>query len=87
MYMSYCRHEGTFAELKACLGDAEEHVNGEAPYDVSEHEINQFKRMVEFFYGWMMDMSLIDENGELDEGALDEICESMTKGYDEEDTE
>ena len=84
MYMSYCRHEGTYRELAACLADAEEHVNGEAEYDVSDSEIRYFRRMVEDFTEWLNNMELLDEYGDLDAGRLDEICEAMEKSYRQE---
>lgn len=85
MYMSYCRHEGTFAELRACLRDAEDHVNGEAGAAVSDGEIRHFRNMIEYFAGWLQDMALLDEEGYLDDAALDEVCEAMGRdGGDEE---
>ena len=85
MYMGYCRFEGTNAELRACLGVVEEHVYEEAEYEVSDHEICQFKDMVNIFYGWMCDMALIDDNGELDKDELGRMCEAMAKSYPEEE--
>lgn len=84
MYMSYCRFEGTNHELNACLVEAEEHAYEEAEYPVSSGEVEQFRKMVNRFYDFMVDMGLIDYNGELDEDALNEICEKMGKGYAEE---
>lgn len=87
MYMSYCRHEGTLAELRACLSDAEEHINGEAESEVSDHEIRCFRTIVEEFVSWLQDMSLLDEDGYLDDDALTEVCEAMKRkaedNYDE----
>ena len=80
MYMSYCRFEGTDDELQACLNDVDEHVNGEAREAVSDSEIRHFRSMVENFTSWLLDMNLLDEDGCLDEDALDEICEAMKKG-------
>lgn len=85
MYMSYCRHEGTLTELIACLEDATEHMNEEAAYSVSNHEIGKFQEMVEYFFNWCDESGLIDEYGELKYERLEEICESMKKGYGEED--
>lgn len=85
MYMSYCRFEGTLAEMRACIGSVEEHVNEEAEYEVSEREIDCFRKMVQEFAGWLYDMELLDENGELDETELDNVCESMARGYAKED--
>lgn len=77
MYMSYCRFEGTRAELNACLGVVEKHVNGEAEYPVSENEIANFQYMVKDFVTWLHDMALLDDEGYLDEDALNDICDSM----------
>lgn len=87
MYMSYCRFEGTRSELNACLADVEEHAYEEAEYEVSDREINHFRQMVEHFYGWMVDMGLIDFNGELDRETLNDICEKMGKSYAEDPEE
>lgn len=72
MYMSYCRFEGTRMELRACLGSIEEHE-----YAISDREIEHFRRMVEEFHGWLKDMCIIDDNGDIDEDELDQVCMSM----------
>lgn len=87
MYMSYCRHEGTLAELRICLGDAQEHINEEAEYSVSDKEIDCFKKMVAEFYEFLCETELLDNNGELDEEVLDLICAKMRHGYSEEDSD
>ena len=83
-YMSYCRHEGTLAELRGCIEDANDHINEEARYEVSDKEIYCFKKMVEEFYEFLCEQELIDQFGELDSEELDKICESMRKGYGED---
>lgn len=85
MYMSYCRFEGTRSELAACLGEVEDHINEEARYEVSEHEINHFRRMVKMFVEFLQEQELLNEEGELDKEVLDRVCESMAHGYEEED--
>ena len=85
MYMSYCRFEGTRHELRACLSDVEEHVNEEAEYEVSDSEINHFRFMVEDFVGWLNDMALLDEDGEIDQDALEQVCKAMAKSYGQEE--
>lgn len=85
MYMSYCRFEGTRQELRACLSDVEEHVNEEAEYEVSDSEINHFRFMVEDFVGWLNDMALLDEDGEIDQDALEQVCKAMAKSYGQEE--
>ena len=84
MYMSYCRYEGTLQEIRACLSDADEHINGEAEYKVSDDEIRHFKNMITEIYEWMNDQALINEYGELDEDELDRICEAMQNATEEE---
>lgn len=84
-YMSYCRHEGTLYELKCCLADAEEHVNEEAEYSVSDNEIRCFKDIITDVYDWMCDMALINEYGELDTDELNNICEKMRHSYREDE--
>lgn len=85
MYMSYCRFEGTLAEMRACISDVEEHINEEAQYEVSEREIESFKRMVLEFNVFLQDNVLLDEYGNLDDDQLDKICDTMRKSYNEED--
>lgn len=84
-YMSYCRYEGTYSELRACLNDVEEHINEEAEYEVSDREIQWFRNMVELFHEFLCEQELMDEDGNLDNEALDRVCEAMTKSYDEEE--
>lgn len=86
MYMSYCRHEGTLSELRACLSDAQSHSDGVAEYEVSEREIRYFKTMVEEFCDFLNENSLIDLDGELDADKLDEICESMARKGEGDDS-
>ena len=76
-YMSYCRQEGTFAELRLCLSDVEAHIDGEADDVVSDREIRNFKGMVECFYNFLMDQDLLTDEGELDEERLEEVCQSL----------
>lgn len=83
MYMSYCRFEGTKAELSACLTEVEDHIYEEAEYEVSDREIGHFRQMVESFVSFLGEHDLLDEDGELDEEVLDAICETMKKGYGE----
>ena len=85
MYMSYCRFEGTRRELAACLGEVEDHINMEAKYEVSEQEINHFRRTVKMFVEFLQEQELLNEEGELDKEVLDRVCESMAHGYEEED--
>ena len=87
MYMSYCRFEGTRQELRACLNDVDEHVNGEAEYKVSESEIGHFENMIRDFVDWLHDMELLDEEGYLDDDALNEVLDSMNKANEGSDEE
>ena len=85
MYMSYYRFEGTRSELAACLSEVEDHINLEAKYEVSEQEINHFRRTVKMFVEFLQEQELLNEEGELDKEVLDRVCESMAHGYEEED--
>ena len=87
MYMSYCRFEGTYSELRSCLSDVEEHVSEEAEYEVSDREIRSFRNMVEMFHDFLCNMELLDEDGDLDMDALDSVCEAMAKRYGGEEEE
>lgn len=87
MYMSYCRFEGTYHELRACVADVEEHVNEEAEYEVSDNEINFFRLMISDMVEFLQNQELLDEHGELNEEELDKICEAMAKSYESEEYE
>ena len=87
MYMSYCRYEGTRAEINVCLSDVQEHINEEAEYEVSEREIDQFRGMIHDIVRFLNDNELLDECGDINEDALDSICESMARKYDPDDEE
>lgn len=86
-YMSYCRFEGTYHELRACLSDVEEHVNEEAEYKVSEREIQEFRNMVEYFHDFLCEQELLDEDGNLDWDAIENVCEAMGKSYSQDNEE
>lgn len=83
--MSYCRFEGTRAELDACLSAVDDHVYEEAEYEVSQNEIDQFREMIWNFVGWMQDQSLLTEDGDVDSEVLDSICAKMAQGYSVEE--
>lgn len=85
MYMSYCRFEGTLNELRACLAEVQEHVDGAAEYEVSNREIDCFQNMVETFFDFMQENGLIDWDVELDKDALSQVCNEMAKGSEEEE--
>lgn len=85
MYMSYCRFEGTYQEMQVCLNDVEEHINEEAEYDVSDGEIDYFRRMVSRMAEFLQETELIDEDGDVDAEMLDSICEKMRQGYKNEE--
>lgn len=87
MYMSYCRFEGTRAELRACLNEAQEHINGEADDKVSASEIECFKDIIRDVVDFLNDNCLIDEDGMIDREGLDDVCQAMAKTgiYEEEE--
>lgn len=85
MYMSYCRFEGTKAELNACIDEVAAHVNEEAEYEVSEREIECFRDMVHNFASFLRDSCILDDAGEIDEDMLDDVCYSMGMSYAEEE--
>ena len=85
MYMSYCRFEGTLAELRACMSEVYDHVNEEAEYEVSDREINYFRQMVEEFSTFMTDLGITDCYGDLDNAKLDKVCEQMAQSFGEEE--
>ena len=87
MYMSYCRQEGTFAELRCALGDVQDHIFGEAEYSISDREIRAFKEMVVFFTDFLKENCILDDEGEIDERILDETCEAMRKCAEDEEPE
>ena len=79
MYMSYCRMEGTHAELKACFNDVEEHIYEEAERRISESEIQHFRGMVFEFYDFLSENDLLDNEGNLKKGEFNELCEKLKK--------
>ena len=85
MYMSYCRYEGTRYELNACIGDAREHYYEEAEYEVCENEIDNFRQLIHNFVEFLGETEILDENGEINEDKLDEVCETMRHRYTTED--
>ena len=86
MNMSYCRQENTLFALKEALGDVEAHINEEAEYEVSDREIHQFSRMVEYMFEFLSEQELIDfETCDLDRDRLEEICNAMAVSYRGED--
>lgn len=86
-YMSYCRFEGTRHEFSICLNEVQEHIDEAAEYEVSGHEIEHFKNMVQNFVWFLQDNLLLDEEGNLNEEELESICEKMAKSFDGEDYE
>lgn len=83
--MSYCRCENTRLALNEVLDDVYEHINEEAEYEVSDREIRNFRQMVESFCEFLQNAELLDEDGYLNDEALDEVCEAMGKSYQQED--
>lgn len=79
MYMSYCRFEGTRNELRTCLNVVTDCVNEDNEYPVSDHEIQEFTNMVEDIVSFLQELELLDEDGELNYGALHSICNSMRR--------
>lgn len=72
-------------ELNACIGTVCEHINEEAQSEVSDREIECFKRMVHRFVDFLNDAELLAEDGDLDEVALDDICDKMREKWDYEE--
>lgn len=87
MYMSYCRFEGTRRELTACLDVVEDHINKEAKYEVSEQEINHFRRMTLMFAEFMLEQGIINFDGEIDKAVLENVCSAMAKSYEQDKPE
>lgn len=83
--MSYCRQENTRLALNEALNDVYEHINEEAEYEISDREIRNFREMVKSFVDFLQETELLDEDGYLNDEALDEVCEAMGKSYPAED--
>lgn len=83
--MSYCRYENTLLALRECLNDVGEHVNEEAECTVSKREIGCFKSIVAEFWCFLVDNELINEDGELSDSSLNEVCEKMAQSFDSGD--
>lgn len=71
-------------ELQACFEAVEEHVNGEAEYSISEREIYNFKRMIGDIAEFLYNNDLLDENGEINQTALDDVCAAMERGEEDD---
>lgn len=84
MYMSYCRFEGTRGELGVCINEVIDHMNGDAEYRVSDEEIAHFRGMVTDFFNMLQETGIIDPYCDIDEDALDGVCEKMKTGFEEE---
>lgn len=85
MYMSYCRFEGTRHELGACIQEVYDHINEQAEYEVSDNEIDNFRKMVHSFVELLQDAEILDEDGEINEEKLDQVCTLMGQRFGEED--
>lgn len=82
MYMSYCRCEGALHEVRAIMGQVDDHLNGDAEHGMSYSEIQRFKDLVEEFTGWLADIGILSEM-DLDTRTLDEVCKKMEEGYED----
>ena len=87
MYMSYCRFEGTRHELGACIGEVYDHINEEAEYEISDNEIRNFRQMVNSFLELLNDAGILTEYAEINEEALDQVCEKMAQSFGGEEYE
>lgn len=76
-YMSYCRQQGTFEELKQSLYDVEQYINGNADEAMSDREIESFRKMVFWFVDFLNEQELIDCTGDVDISVLECICDSL----------
>ena len=52
---------------------------------MSENEIENFRRMVHNFVELLNDTGILDEDGEINNDALDGVCETMRHRYTDED--
>ena len=84
MYMSYCRFEGTKMELDACIDDVRDHYFEIAEYEVSGNEIDHFRKMVRNFVEFLNELELLNDDNEVDEDKLEEVCEMMRHRYTNE---
>ena len=86
MYMSYCRIEGTLNEMRAVIGEVEDHVYQEECSPVSGREISAFENLMHEIFDFLEDMELIDYEHEwLDRERLEEICNMMAKENGDEE--
>lgn len=83
MYMSYCRFEGTWHELRAAMGTVDEHLEETAEFAVSDKEIQCFKSMVEEFTDWLRDTEICSEV-EINWNELDNVCKKMAECMEDE---
>lgn len=71
-------------ELQACFDAVNDHVNGEAEYAISDREIYNFKRMVGDIAEFLRENDLLDEDGEINQTALDDACAAMERGEEDD---
>lgn len=64
-------------ELQSCFDTVNDHVNGDADCAISEREIYNFKRMIDEIAEFLRENDLLDEDGEINQTALDDICNFM----------
>lgn len=85
MNMSYCRYRNTLNDLRDCIYDATYHIRAEAEYNVSPEEIAAFRQMVYDMHEFpAYEVGCIDEDGNLDDDALEKACDAMSREYRED---
>ncbi len=83
MYMSYCRNEGTYHEITACIDAVQEIIDSDGTdrSTMSGREAHYFVEIIRAVQGFLIENELLDEFGDLNEEKLDGL-QSYLEGKD-----
>ena len=83
MYMSYCRNEGTYHEITACIDAAQEIIDSDSTdrSTMSDREAHYFVEILRTVQNFLIENELLDEFGDLGEEKLDGL-QSYLEGED-----
>lgn len=81
MYMSYCRNEGTYQEITACLDAVQERLDDVTCEQMSQKEAHYFVEIIRAVHYFLIENDLVDEFGDLDEDKLEEM-QNILEGAD-----
>lgn len=77
--MSNCGFWKVRYDLKARFNIVDNKVNGCCESAIPEHEVKDFRQLIEDIVDWLRNMNLLDDYGELNEDELSDVCSVMMK--------